>query len=356
MKDMKGHEGFIGSQRAESQRPSCTFMTLMVKTGIHRASCSLTQYLRMSRARRLALRTTLVLLVVLVSAFLWKTHAEAVRMVTNPRATRKVATMTPAAKQMAFEDVTVTTEDGLKLAGWFIPGVDHATVMLVHGYKDSRGSMLGVADVLHRHGYSVLVASLRGHDINDGELISFGYYETRDLEAWYQLLDHRADVDDARIGLFGASMGGSIALRYTAQNPRVRTVIADCAFSSIEDTAATSIRFFTGLPPFPFAPAIVFWAERQFGGRASDLAATKTIHQISPRPVFLLQGGADVVVSPESGRKLFEAAGDPKEMWWEPDVGHAQFLKQKPVEFEKRVTGFLDKNLKTQSVHSRFSP
>jgi alpha-beta hydrolase superfamily lysophospholipase len=252
-----------------------------------------------------------------------------------------------ALEHLPFEDAVVTTADGLHLNGWFVPGGGRATVMVVHGYKDQRGSMLGVTDVLHRHGYSVLVASLRGHDINDGELISFGLYEVRDLAAWDAYLQRRADVDHARTGIFGVSMGGSISLRYASEHPNVRTVIADSAFSSVSDTAATSIKFFTGLPPFPFAPAIVFWAEREIGGGSvSVLDATKWIRAIAPRPVFLMQGGADTVVSVESGRKLFDAAGDPKEFWFEPTVGHAKFLKMMPEQFETRVTGFLDRYLK----------
>jgi len=60
----------------------------------------------------------------------------------------------------------------------------------------------------------------------------------------------------------------------------------------------------------------------------------------------LMQGGADRVVSVESGKKLFDAASEPKELWFEPEVGHAQFLKTMPEKFEDRVTGFLDRYLK----------
>jgi len=300
----------------------------------------------MARARRIVVRTTLVLLVAVVVAFGWKTRVEGHKMITNPRETRKVATVTPASRELAFEDAQVTTSDGLHLYGWFIPGATHTTVMLVHGYKDQRGAMLGVAEVLHRHGYTVLVASLRGHDTNDGETITFGLLEVRDLAAWDAYLANRADVDQAHVGLFGVSMGGSISLRYASDHPRMRTVVADSAFSSVADTAATSIKFFTGLPPFPFAPAIVFWAEHELGGDVSILDGRKWIHAIAPRPVMLMQGGADRVVSVESGKQLFDAAGDPKEFWYEPTVGHAQFLKMMPEEFEKRVSAFLDKYLR----------
>jgi fermentation-respiration switch protein FrsA (DUF1100 family) len=283
---------------------------------------------------------------VVVVAFGWKTRVEGHKMITNPRETRKVATVTPASKELDFEDARVTTSDGLHLNGWFIPGASPDTVIVVHGYKDQPGAMLGVADVLHKHGYASLVVGLRGHDINDGETISFGLYEVRDLAAWYDYLHQRQDVDQAHIGLFGVSMGGSIGLRYASQNSAIRTVIVDSAFSSVSDTAATSIKHFTGLPPFPFAPAIVFWAERELGGSVSVLDATTWIKTISPRPVFLMQGGADTVVSATSGERLYAAAGDPKEFWYEPTVGHAQFLKMMPEEFERRVSGFLDRYLR----------
>ena len=300
----------------------------------------------MARVRRVLTRAGVGLLVVVLVAFGWKTRVEGHKMITNPRETRKVATVTPASKELEFEEAGVTTSDGLHLHGWFIPGSSQNTVIVVHGYKDQPGAMLGVADVLHKHGYSTLVVGLRGHDVNDGETISFGLYEVRDLAAWYEYLHQRPDVDQAHVGLFGVSMGGSIGLRYASQNPAIRTVIADSAFSSVSDTAATSIKFFTGLPPFPFAPAIVFWAERELGGSVSVLDATTWIKTIAPRPVFLMQGGADTTVSATSGQRLFEAAGDPKELWFEPTVGHAQFLKMMPAEFEKRVSAFLDKYLR----------
>ena len=277
------------------------------------------------------------------------TREEAQKLVSNPRETRKIANETPSFRGMPFEDVHVTTADGLRLYGWFIPAAGRATVMLVHGYKDSRSSILGVAEILHHHGYQVLVASLRGHDLNDGDNVSFGLREMKDLEAFDEYLRVRPGVDPGRIGLFGVSMGGTIGIGFAAANPGIRALVSDCAFSSVADTVGTSVRFFTGLPEFPFAPAIVFWTEWELGGSVDDLDAKKWIPQIAPRPVLLLQGGADKVVSPESGARLFEAAGEPKELWFDADVGHAEFLKKRPAEFEQRITRFYDKHLAAKS-------
>jgi dipeptidyl aminopeptidase/acylaminoacyl peptidase len=300
----------------------------------------------MTRARR----SVLVLIAALILAGGgWlgvRTRDEAHRLVTNPRETRIVPRETPADRGLAFEDVSVRTTDGLNLVGWFIPSPGQPTIVVQHGYKDSRERLLGVAAILRRHGYAVLLSTVRGHDFSDGELIGLGSREMDDVEAWWQWLTARADVDAGRVGIFGVSMGGSLVLQYAVQNARLKAVVAEGAFSSITDTVETSVKFFTGLPPFPFAPMILFWVERELGIDASAIDAKQWIGRISPRPVFLLQGGADVVVSPDSGARLFEAAKEPKELWFEPELGHAQFLEKRPQEFERRLIAFFDRFLR----------
>jgi fermentation-respiration switch protein FrsA (DUF1100 family) len=200
---------------------------------------------------------------------------------------------------------------------------------------------------LHAHGYGVLITSIRAHDHSDGELITFGTQEMQDLEAWYQYLLTRPEVERERIGALGNSYGGALVLQYTAENPQIRAVVANSAFSSLDDTVATSVTYFTGLPPFPFAPLIVWWAELETGLRTAEVDSQVWIRQISPRPVFLMQGGADIIVNADSGERLYAAAGEPKELWFEPTLGHTEFDTARPEEYEQRVVGFFDRHLLT---------
>jgi fermentation-respiration switch protein FrsA (DUF1100 family) len=136
-----------------------------------------------------------------------------------------------------------------------------------------------------------------------------------------------------------------LAIQYAARNENIKAVVTDCAFSSLNDTVSTSVTYFTNLPAFPFAPLIVFWAERETGFKTENIDATKWIAQISPRPVFLMQGGADVVISADSGQRLYDAAGEPRELWFDPALGHVGFDSERADEFEKRVTEFFDRYL-----------
>jgi len=122
--------------------------------------------------------------------------------------------------------------------------------------------------------------------------------------------------------------------------------VSDSAFSSLDDTIGVSVPHQTGLPAFPFAPLIVFWAERIAGFDSGAVDATQWIGRLSPRPILILQSATDVFIPPDSGQRLYDAAGDPKDLWFEPDVTHARFARDRPEEFQRRVVGFFEKHLR----------
>ncbi len=275
-----------------------------------------------------------------------RTRAEAHRLLTNPMETRMRPTRHPGHFGMPYRDVTATTPDGLALAGWWVPSVNGAAVIAQHGYKSSRGEMLNEAAMLHRRGYGVLLSTTRAHDRSQGDLITFGRLEMDDFAAWYDFVRSEPTVDPDRIGILGNSMGGTLAIQFAARTPGIAAVVAHSPFSSLADTLDTSVRFFTALPPFPFAPMIAFWAEREAGIELTDVDAKPWIAALSPRPVFLLQGGADVVVSPDGGQRLYMAAREPRELWFDPKVGHAAFDGVRAAEYERRVGAFFDRYLR----------
>lgn len=296
----------------------------------------------MKWANKVILNLVIGLFLVAAGAVLRVTKSEAHDLITASMDTRELPEETPANYNMPFEDVTVKSVDGLKLVGWFVPSQNGAVVILQHGYKSTREEMLNEAEMLYRHGYGVLLTTVRAHDHSEGEMITFGMREVRDMDAWYQYLLTRTDIDPDRIGMLGNSFGGMLVIQYAAQNENIKAVVADSAFSSLNDTVSTSVTYLTDLPAFPFAPLIVYWAERETGFKREDIDATKWVAQISPRPVFLMQGGADVAISANSGQRLYDAAGEPKELWFEPDLGHVDFDSKRADEFERRVVEFFD--------------
>ena len=288
-----------------------------------------------------------VILVVALVALALLTRAQALDLVYYPPEVRDPIIETPADYGLPFEEVTVTTADGLNLAGWYVPSQNGAAIIAQHGFKGAgRQDLLLEAEFLQRHGYGVLLTTFRAHDQSEGQMFTFGKDEMKDFEAWYQYLLSRDDVDPDRIGILAESMGAALSLKYAARNPNIKAVVAHSSFSAFDDTVKIAVQHYTGLPPFPFAPLIIFWAEREVGIDTTEIDATEWIQEISPRPVFILQGGKDDHISTQSGQWLYDAAGEPKELWYEPEAVHHGFDEEPFVaEFERRVVAFFDQYL-----------
>jgi fermentation-respiration switch protein FrsA (DUF1100 family) len=271
-----------------------------------------------------------------------RTRHEAIRLLTNPMKTRPLPSKRPIDFGLVYDEVEVR-RDGLRLVGWYVPPTNGAVILLQHGYKSHRGEMLNEAAMLAKHGYGALIVSARAHDLSDGELITFGRHEIDDLQAWLDLARTLPDVRVPKFGVIGNSLGGTLVIQFAATRPEIGAVVANSAFSSLRDTVETSIRYFTGLPPLPFAPLIEFWAEREGRFEADDIDAKRWIGRISPRPVLLMQGGDDIVISRDSGQRLYDAAGDPKTLWFDPALGHTRFDTARPEEYERRVVELFDR-------------
>lgn len=247
--------------------------------------------------------------------------------------------------------IELTTVDGETLSALYRPGTNGATIILCHGYKMDCSEMIPIAAMLERYGYGVLLPDLRSHGHSSGELISFGYHEWRDLEAAVEFI--LTQHPDQTLGLFGNSMGGALALCYTARDPRISAVVAQSPYASIAHTINLSVKRFTGLPAYPFAPLINFFAQHQLQFNSAAVAPLHCIGDISPRAIFLMMGGQDQVVPYEGIFALEKAAGQPVELWFDEQLDHVEFYHRHPQEFEQRVARFFDRTLHHHEVHSK---
>jgi hypothetical protein len=122
-------------------------------------------------------------------------------------------------------------------------------------------------------------------------------------------------------------------------------LVADCPFASLQDELETGVKKITGLPPFPFASLIQFFLQRELGFPLSAIAPITQIRSISPRAVFLLQGGKDTTVPPDSGQRLYDAAREPRQLWFDAELERCGFWDSRREEYEKRVAAFFDQYL-----------
>jgi pimeloyl-ACP methyl ester carboxylesterase len=240
---------------------------------------------------------------------------------------------TPADFGVVYEEVAFTAVDGITLSGWFIPSQNGATVIVLHGYGAHRaGRTLRQVEVLSTHGYGILTYDLRGHGQSGGDMRSRGWQDPIDLEAALDYLQDRGDVDMTRIGIFGFSVGGQIALSVAPHNTTLQAIMAD-------GPGLTNLADIPGETGWQLADDWVFQKAFSWRTGLEPLPAiVDTIGQISPRPIFLVQAGGEG----PSGEHYFPYAGDPKELWIIPEATHGTNFDARPEEYAAKMLAFFD--------------
>lgn len=244
---------------------------------------------------------------------------------------------TPAHWGMAYKDVSFRTSDGLTLRGWWIPGTQHATIVMVHGLSSNRDEPLSRAGYLHQAGYNLLVFDLRGHGQSDGSGTTMGYREPLDVKAAVAEAGH---LDSGPIALFGYSLGAAIAIEEAANDPAVSAVIEDSAFSSAADVILARFTQVTRLPAVPFAAAVVAFGSLDFGTSPWNVEPVAMAAQLH-KPLLVIVGDADTVVPPAEGLAIFKAAAGPKQLLEVPSAGHVQAYYTANGLYETTVLHFL---------------
>ncbi|MBN1149232.1 MAG: alpha/beta fold hydrolase [Anaerolineales bacterium] len=244
-----------------------------------------------------------------------------------------------------YQEVSFTTQDGLRLGGWYLPARNGAVVILIHGHGSNRAQLLADAHLLADRGFGALLYDARNCGASQGDLTTFGLLEVEDVRGAVIFLQAQPSVDPQRIGLLGHSMGGATAILAAAAIPEIRAAVSQSTYTSLEENIANGVRAYVGLPPFPFAPLIIFWGELESGMQLNQVRPVEAIGLISPRPVLVVHGALDEIIPVENAYQLYEAANQPKELYILEAAGHCCLPQIGGEQYLDRVIGFFERHL-----------
>jgi pimeloyl-ACP methyl ester carboxylesterase len=235
-------------------------------------------------------------------------------------------------EQISYQDITLTTRDGMQLAAWYSAPENGAVILLAHGYGDNR--LENMYGMLARNGYGVLAWDFRAHGESGGDTSTLGYFEQLDVEA---ALDYALAQDGVEhIGAWGGSMGGATIILTAAKRMEIEALVADSAFPSLEDVLRGSM-------PYEFLfPLVKTFGEYQSGGDISAVSPVLEIGKISPRAVFIIDGWDGNAKEISSPYRLYNAADEPKVIWTEREIPHMGMQARFPNQYENKVLGFFD--------------
>jgi fermentation-respiration switch protein FrsA (DUF1100 family) len=204
---------------------------------------------------------------------------------------------------LAVEDAWFTSADGTKLHGWFAEAKEpRAVVLYAHGNAGNIADRRGVLDLFHSQmRTSVLVFDYRGYGQSEGKPTEDGVLA--DARAARRWLAARTKVREEDIVLAGHSLGGGVVVDLAAKDG-ARGLILESTFTSLPETAAGH---------FPLLPV-----------RSLMRTRLDSIVKIPSYrgPLLQTHGDADQIVPYELGRKLFNAANEPKQFVSVPGGGH----------------------------------
>lgn len=201
-----------------------------------------------------------------------------------------------------MQAVTLDTEDGLRLLAWWSPPADETLPVLLFfhgnaGHIGYRGEKLRL--YLDRH-WGVLLVAWRGYSGNSGQPTEPGLYA--DGRAALAFLGERG-IPPSRQVVYGESLGAAVAVEM-ARKTRFGAVVLEAPFTSVADIAEAM---------YPFIPVRLLVRDK--------FASIEKISEIRS-PLMVIHGEADSVISVRHGRRLYDAANEPKLGHIVPGAGH----------------------------------
>lgn len=204
-----------------------------------------------------------------------------------------------------LREIELVTADGLHLLAWFLPPADGDKPVVAY-FHGNGGNLAGRVPRLRRFaeaGWGALFLDYRGYGGNPGTPSEAGL-----------MADARAALDDlgargfaGRVVLYGESLGTGVAVAMAAERP-VAALVLESPYTSIADIAKAR---------YPFLPVDLLLKDR--------FDALARIGRIGAA-LMVLQGGRDTVIPNALGRRLYDAAPQPKTLWRAAQGGHADLF------------------------------
>ena len=227
---------------------------------------------------------------------------------------------TPADWDMAYEDVSVNTEDNVQLHGWFIPNPHAEQVLLFfHGNAGNISHRRDSIEIFHRLGLSVFIIDYRGYGKSGGKPGEQGFY--RDAAAAWRFLIEEKNYAPDQIVIFGRSLGGAVAAKL-ASGVKARGLILESTFSSANDFARAVFKVLSRLVVLRY-----------------DFNTVDSIRQVDC-PVLVLHSPDDEIMPFHLGEKVFQSAGQPRRFIRLRGDHNNGFLLSQPV-YEQELDNWL---------------
>lgn len=246
---------------------------------------------------------------------------------------------TPEEFGLKAEHVTFSADDGVRLSGWLI-GSDtnkDRVIVLMHGYPTEKSELLPLAAALYPE-FSIFLFDQRYFGASEGMYTTLGTKERKDLSRGIDFLTGKRGY--SRIGVFGHSFGGAVALLTAAEDTRIVALASYGAFSDIQSVGYEKYATL-GIARYPLIGAMVFWIKFLIGD-IEEYSPVRAMAHIRIPVLLLHSKGDEEVPFIHAERLKKKMEGNQRAEYYFPETGrHADFS----AELKDRVKHFFKKHI-----------
>lgn len=220
--------------------------------------------------------------------------------------------LNPSNLALPYENIEFFTDDGKKISGWFIPSEKASGIIIcLHGYPANKSDILPFVEFLYPH-FSILLFDFRAHGESSGKITYFGLKEYLDVQAAIRWIRTNKKTEDAKIGIWGYSLGGAVGIIAADGNDQIKALVTDSAFANFPEMVT---HYYKNFGPLKY----LFASLSRLIGRwifHSDFSKNSPENRISKIkcPVLIIHSQDDEFVPFQHAIRLFENAPEPRQL------------------------------------------
>jgi alpha-beta hydrolase superfamily lysophospholipase len=245
------------------------------------------------------------------------------------------------------ENVTVETFDGLKLSCWFVLQKKKArgTIIYLHGVGDCKIAGVPFARALYNKGFNIFLYDSRQHGESEGYYCTYGFYEKHDVSAVISYLRSRKDIKVGKIGVFGTSMGGAVAIQAAAIDPRIACVVSEGSYTALRVVFVDYQKRIIKLPWHFLRNIALVQSQKMANFKARLVAPIEDIKRVHV-PVLIVHGKNDSFIKSNYSKLLYDAANEPKQLLLIDGAEHNNVWEIGSETYENSIATFFEEHLK----------
>jgi fermentation-respiration switch protein FrsA (DUF1100 family) len=243
------------------------------------------------------------------------------------------------------ENLLIETFDGLKLHCWFVQQQRaRGTILFLHGVGDCKIAGVPFARSLYRRGFNVFLYDSREHGESEGYFCTYGFYEKHDVSAVISFLLSAKNGEIGKIGVFGTSMGGAVAIQAAALDHRISAVVAEASFTSLRTIFVDYQKRIVKLPWHFLRNVALVQSQKMANFKARLVAPIEDIKRVRV-PILISHGRNDSFIKVDYAQSLYDAANEPKRLIIVDHAEHNDVWEVGGPAYENAVGSFFDEHL-----------